>query len=174
MPGFEWRMPMDISWYPKVMDFERQQEARKKASSTSWLKKYPPCLMCTPSAKYIEGLMGCQCGQTWKFPDDMFLRLFICGMSGKAREVLDVYVATRVFTKMPLPEPVAYFPSVLQKGHSIRHSVGIQGFGHEGGGQCCQQYRRQTLVIHFGTFGLFKKKGNKKGPVRKKYPNMNK
>ena len=69
--------------------------------------------------------------------------------------------------KMPLPEPVAYFPSVLQKGHSIRHSVGIQGFGHDGGGQCCQQYRKQALVIHFTTFGLFKKKGNKKGPVRK-------
>ena len=79
--------------------------------------------------------------------------------------------------KMPLPEPVAYFPSVLQKGHSIRHSVGIQGFGHDGGGQCCQQYRKQALVIHFTTFGLFKKKGNKKGPVRKKiskYEQINK
>ena len=76
--------------------------------------------------------------------------------------------------KMPLPEPVAYFPSVLQKGPSIRHSVGIQGFGHDGRGQCCQQYRRQALVIHLPTFGLFKKKGNKKRSRTKKYPNMNK
>ena len=73
---------------------------------------------------------------------------------------------------MPLPEPVAYFPSVLRKGHSIRHSVGIQGFGHDGGGQCCQQYRRQALVIHLPTFGLFKKKGNKK--KGSKYEQINK
>ena len=76
--------------------------------------------------------------------------------------------------KMPLPEPVAYFPSVLQKDHSIRYSVGIQGFGHEGGGQCCQQYRRQALVIHFTTFGLFKKKGRSRTKKISKYEQINK
>ena len=58
MPGFEWRMPMDIPWFPKTMDFERQQETRKKASSTSWLNKISPLFDVYPLCKIHWGFDG--------------------------------------------------------------------------------------------------------------------
>ena len=63
----------------------------------------------------------------------------IQGKVQKAQGCLKCLCSHQGVYKMPLPEPTVYVPSAFQKGHFIGHSVGIQRFAHEGGGQYCQQ-----------------------------------
>ena len=133
---------------------------RKPAESLGW--KDIPLLWCVaPLQNSLRGLWDAHAAKNEHFPMTCF---YDCS-----------FVECQGVYKMPLPEPVAYFPSVFQKGHSIRHSVGIQGFGHEGGGQSCQQYIEGTHWWFISRrLACLKREDTKKGPVRKKYPNMNK
>jgi hypothetical protein len=125
MPGFGWRMPMDIPWCPKAMDFKRRQETRKKTSCTSCLFLFNiPLVWCVPTpVEAFHEKLAFVCVYETEYPMKIIFQHY--KMHVEKNQVNDIGQNPENFKclcshqdvyKMSLPQPIVYFPSVFQKG----------------------------------------------------------
>ena len=148
--------------------FRKAARSQKESQQHVLVEKISPLFDVYPHYKIHWGFDGMPMRPKMKFADDMFLWLFICGMSGKAREVLDVYVATRVFIKCLCLSPLRIFHLFCRRVILQDTVSGFKGLGTKVEVSVASNIEGKHWWFISRRLACLKRKETKKVPYEKK------